>query len=82
MSDNNYYLIAENFSLENWLHHFKKKTSIFLYDDMLMSLLLLFFGIAGILIFALYWSYFYWRRKREWLLDPECRAANKPVPGA
>jgi hypothetical protein len=55
--------IPESFNFKEWVHHFKKEASLFLYDEVLMSVIL---GLGGIGIFALYWAYFYWRRKREW----------------
>jgi membrane protein insertase Oxa1/YidC/SpoIIIJ len=61
--DNKNNAIAESFDFREWVHHFKKKTSLFLYDEVLMSIIL---GLGGIGIFILYWAYFYWRQKREW----------------
>lgn len=50
-----------------WLCSFKKKASIFLYDDVLMSLLAGFYlGLAGAVVFLMYWAYFHWRQKQEW----------------
>jgi hypothetical protein len=59
-----------NFDLTEWLRDFKKNASIFLYDEILMSILL---GIGGIVQYLLYWSYFRWRRNREWLADASPR---------
>jgi membrane protein insertase Oxa1/YidC/SpoIIIJ len=61
---------AGNFDLQEWLRDFKEKASIFLYDEVLMSLLL---GIGGIVQYLLYWAYFRWRRNREWQADLSLR---------
>jgi hypothetical protein len=68
-SDNRNSSVIEHFDLREWLHSFKKKTSIFLYDDVLMSLLIgILFGIGGLILYLMYWAYFHWQIKREWLV--------------
>jgi membrane protein insertase Oxa1/YidC/SpoIIIJ len=68
-SDNKNAPAVEPFVLNEWLLSFKKKTSIFLYDDVLVSLLIgIYLGIGGLIVYLLYWAYFHWQIKRDWLV--------------